>query len=395
MGALDSLRILDFSTLLPGPLATMLLADMGADVISVSAPGKPDLMNCYPPVIEELGISASSAWLGRNKKTIQLNLKKPGAVAAIKRLIQKYNIVVEQFRPGVMKKLGLDYETLHNDNPELIYCSITGYGQNGPMAMRVDHDINYVAISGNMLMMDGNEPQKVSIPNFHLADIAGGGYMTAIALLAAVQYREKTGKGQYIDISMLDGILPFSCVEGAGVLAARQYPKGWKNLTVSGVRNGPHYDVYETADKKYMSVGALEPKFFSALCKNLEQPEWADGQIIAKDPDTLRAALQKIFKEKTRAEWTEIFSTADACVEPVFDIAEMCSCEQVVARGMTPKVPLSLDPSKTVEQIGNPIKLSESPVEYRHTAYPTGYHTEEVLSEIGCTDEEIALLSQS
>ena len=394
MGALSSLKILDFSTLLPGPLATMLLADMGADVVSVSAPGRPDLMNQYPPVIEELGISASSAWLGRNKKTIRLNLKKPDAVAAVRKLIQKYDIIVEQFRPGVMKKLGLDYETLRRENPAIIYCSITGYGQNGPMAMRVDHDINYVAISGNMLMMDGQEPQKVSIPNFHLADIAGGGYMTAIALLAAVQYREKTGKGQYIDVSMLDGILPFACVEGAGVLAARHYPKGWKNLTVSGVRNGPHYDVYETADKKFMSVGALEPKFFSALCAALGRPEWMDGKILAEDPETLRAALRQIFREKTRGEWTEIFSQTDACVEPVYDIAEMCSCEQVIARGMTPEVPLSTDRTKTVQQIGNPIKLSESPVEYRHTAYPAGYHTREILSGIGCTEEEITLLSE-
>lgn len=152
MGALSGLKILDFSTLLPGPLATMLMADLGAEVISVSAPGRPDLMNGYPPIIDELGISATSAWLGRNKKTICLNLKKPGAVAAVKKLVHEYDIVVEQFRPGAMKRLGLDYETLKKENPALIYCSITGYGQNGPLMMRADHDINYVALSGNMLI---------------------------------------------------------------------------------------------------------------------------------------------------------------------------------------------------------------------------------------------------
>lgn len=389
MGALSSLKILDFSTLLPGPLATMFLADMGADVISVSAPRKPDLMNNYPPMIEELGVSASYAWLGRNKRTINLNLKKPQAVEAVKKMVREYDIVVEQFRPGVMKKLGLDYVTLRKENPALIYCSISGYGQTGPMALRPGHDINYVALSGNMLMMDGNEPQKVSIPNFHLADIAGGGYMSAIAILAAVQYREKTGKGQYIDMSMMDSILPFACIEGAGVLAARQYPKGWKNRTVAGTANGPHYDVYETKDKKYMSVGALEPKFFATLCTTLGLPEWADGHIIREAPEAMRSAFQMKFKEKTQTEWTKIFSKVDACVEPVYDIYEMCSQEQVVARGMIAKVPLSLDTEKTVEQIGNPIRLSESPVEYLHTAYPIGYHTEEVMHEFGYTVDEV------
>ena len=388
MGALSGLKILDFSTLLPGPLATMFLADLGADVVSVSAPGKPDLMNNYPPIIGELGISASSAWLGRNKRSIQLNLKKPEAISAVKQMVKQYDIVVEQFRPGVMKKFGLDYETLRVENPALIYCSISGYGQNGPMAMRPGHDINYVGLSGNMVMMDGKEPQKVNIPNFHLADIAGGGYMSTIAILAAVQYREKTGKGQYIDISLLDSILPFSCIEGGGVLAARQYP-GWKNRTVSGVANGPHYDVYETADKKYVSVGALEPKFFAALCVALGFPEWADGRILQEDPEAMRSAFQRKFKERTRDEWCSIFADIDACVEPVYDISEMCRSKQVLARGMIPKVPLSLDREKAVEQIGNPIRLSESPVEYRHTAYPVGYHTQEVLGAFGFSAEDV------
>ncbi len=389
MGALSSLKVLDFSTLLPGPLCTMFLADLGADVVSVCAPGKPDLMNNYPPILDELGISASYSWLGRNKRSVELNLKNPKAVEAVKKLVKEYDIVVEQFRPGVMKKLGLDYETLRQENPALIYCSITGYGQNGPMAMKPGHDINYVALSGNMLMMDGNEPQAVSIPNFHLADIAGGGYMSTIAILAAVQYREKTGKGQYIDMSMMDGILPFACIEGAGVLASRTYPEGWQDRHVSGVCNGPHYNLYETADKKYMSVGALEPKFFAALCNTLGLLEWADGKIINEDQAKMKEVFTAKFKEKTRDEWTEIFSKVDACVEPALDITEMAKNEQVLARGMIAKVPLSLATDKTVEQIGNPVKLSESPVEYRHTAYPIGYHTDEVMASVGMSASDV------
>lgn len=393
MGALSGLKILDFSTLLPGPLATMFLADMGAEVVSVSAPGKPDLMNSFPPMIGGLGMSASVAWLGRNKKTINLNLKKPEAVQAVKRLIQEYDIVIEQFRPGVMKRLGVDYETLKEINPSLIYCSITGYGQNGPMALKVGHDLNYAGISGNMVFMNGKDPQPISIPNFQLADVAGGGYMTTIAILAAVHYREKTGKGQYIDLSLMDSIIPFTCIEASGVLAARQCPGSWQTRTVSGTANGPHYDVYETADKKYMSVGALEPKFFANLCTTLDLPEWADGSIIRENPEELRKVLTAKFKEKTRAEWTEIFSRVEACVEPVLDIAEMCENEQVISRGMLPKVPLSLDNSKFVEQIGNPVNLSESPVEYRHTAYPSGYHTKEILRNMGYDEDAIAKMS--
>lgn len=392
MGALSGLKILDFSTLLPGPMATMLLADLGAEVVSVSAPGKPDLMNGFPPMIEELGVSASVAWLGRNKKTINLNLKKPEAVEAVKKLVKEYDIVIEQFRPGVMKRLGVDYETLKKENPSLIYCSITGYGQDGPMAQKVGHDLNYLGLSGNMVFMNGKDPNPVLIPNFQLADVAGGGYMTVIAILSAVHYREKTGKGQYIDLSLMDSILPFTCVEAAGVLAARTYP-GWEKQTVTGTANGPHYDVYETKDKKYMSVGALEPKFFANLCNALGWPQWMDGKILQEDPEKLRMAFAGKFKEKTRAEWTEIFSSVEACVEPVLDIGEMCENAQVVSRGMVTPVPVSLDREKTVDQIGNPVKLSESPVEYHHTAYPSGYHTKEILSQVGYDEEHIEKMS--
>lgn len=395
MGALSDLKILDFSTLLPGPLATMLMADLGAEVISISAPGRHDLMNSYPPYVSEMGMGASYLWLGRNKKTIKLNLKKPKAIAAVKELIKSYDILIEQFRPGVMEKFGLDYESLKNINSRLIYCSITGYGQNGPLSMKADHDINYVAVSGNLLLMDEMVPQTINIPNFHLADIAGGGYMSTIAILAAVQYRERTGRGQYIDASMFDGILPFNCVEGAGTLASQSYSGcGWKNRTISGVMNGPHYDVYETKDKKYISIGSLEPKFFSVLCETIGIPEWKDGRILRDDPEEFRKTISRIFKRKNREEWTALFADKDACVEPVLDITETWNLEQVKTRNMNPEVPLSTEPGKTIKQIGNPVKLSESPVEYRHTAFPQGYHTVEVLESIGLSKEIIDDISK-
>ena len=393
MGALTGLKILDFSTLLPGPLATMFMADLGAEVVSVTGPGKPDLMNNYPPYVGDTGLSASAAWLGRNKKTIELNLRKAESIDIVKKMVKEYDIVVEQFRPGVMKRFGLDYETLKKENPALIYCSISGFGQDGPLVNRPAHDINYLALSGNMLMMDGKTPQHVSIPNFHLADIAGGGYMSTIAILAAVHYREQTGIGQYIDMSLMDGIVPFACIEGSGVLAARKYPEGWKNRTISGIMNGPHYDVYETADHKYMSIGALEPKFYVTLCNSLGFPEYADGKLLQDDPEAFRQAVTARFKEKTRAEWEEIFAEADACAEPVYDIEEMLDSKQIKARNLAPEVPLSTDPTQTVQQLATPIKLSESPVEYRHTGYPVGYHTQEVLSKFGISEEEITYVS--
>ncbi len=391
MGALSGLKILDFSTLLPGPLATMLMADLGAEVVSVSAPGRPDLLNRYPPLIEETGLGAVYSWLGRNKKSILLDLKKPEGIAAVKELVKSYDIVVEQFRPGVMKKFGLDYDSLKEINPRLIYCSITGYGQTGPLALKADHDINYVALSGNMILMDGKAPNKVNIPNFHLADIAGGGYMSVIAILSAVHYREQTGEGQYIDSSMFDSVLPFNCVEAATMLASEAYPEnGFRGRHMSGVMNGPHYDVYETKDKKYISVGPLEPKFLAVFCDTLG----VDQKTLKEAPEEFRQQIKDLFLTKTRSEWMEVFEGKDTCVEPVLDITETWKHEQVLARNMAAEVPLSTAPEKCVKQIGNPVRLSKTPAEYRHTAFPQGYHTREVLSAAGLSEEMISALTE-
>ena len=369
----------------------MYLADLGADVVSVVAPGRKDLMNAFPPTITETGLGASTSWLGRNKRTIYLNLKKPQSVAAIKKMVREYNVVVEQFRPGVMKRMGLDYETLREENPSLIYCSITGYGQDGPLAMRPGHDINYMALSGNLLLL-GDEDGKPVMPNFQLPDVAGGGLMTVIGLLSAAYYREKTGKGQYIDISMFDSVLPFTCIEGSGELAAKKYP-GWKGKAMSGLSQGSAYDFFETSDGKYMSIGALEPKFFAGLCKGLGIDEWTDGKIVTEDPERVTSVLAEAFRKKTRDEWTEIFRNIDTCVEPVLTVTEMCENEHVLARNMVPEVPVPLSEGKTVQQLGTPVRLSESPVIYNHAAYPVGYHTAEVLSQLGYRGDEIADMS--
>ncbi len=279
MTPLDGYKVLDFTTLLPGPYATMTLADLGAEVLKISSKDKYDLVVNWPPVIEGAQVTGAQAWLGRGKKTIHLNLKKPAAVEAVRKLIMDYDIIVEQFRPGVMEKFGLSYEQLRAINPRIIYCSITGYGQNGPLAMRAGHDINYMARAG-IAASAGRKEGGPSLYNFQIADVAGGSMNAVVSILAAVIYRERTGMGQNIDVSMQDSIIPFNSMDGASRFAGGSVP-----ARESGLLNGGGiYDFYQTADGGYMSVGALEPKFWAALSDGVGHPEWRDGKILRTIP---------------------------------------------------------------------------------------------------------------
>ncbi len=384
MGALDGYRILDFSTLLPGPYATMMLADLGAEVLKVSSRDRYDLVVNWPPVIPGTRVTGAQAWLGRNKKTIFLNLKKPEAADAVRKLVMDYDIVVEQFRPGVMDKLGVGYEALRQVNPRLIYCAITGYGQSGPYALRAGHDINYLAGSG-IADAAGRKRGGPGLYNFQIADVAGGSMNAVTGILAAILYRERTGKGQYIDVSMQDSIVPFNSMDGASYFAGGPMP-----ARESGLLNGGGiYDFYETADGKYMSVGSLEPKFFAALCEGMGHPEWKDGKILKTDPEQVKETFRKAFRTKTRDEWTEVFRGLDACVEPVLDLEEASRDEHLSSRGMWPSVEIPGSDGRGITQMGCPLHLSECPPVYRHAGYPEGYHTEEVLSALGYSPEEI------
>ncbi len=389
MGALDGLKILDFSTLLPGPYATMMLADLGAEVLKVSGKNKYDLVVHWPPLLEGTDTTAAAAWLGRNKKTIFLNLKHSAAVEAVKKLIGEYDILVEQFRPGVMKKLGLDYETLRKINPRLIYCSLTGYGQTSPLKDRAGHDINYMARSGVMASA-GRKATGPVLTNMQIADMAVGSMNTVVGILAAVHYRERTGQGQYIDISMMDGMTAFNSMDGACFLAGAPEPRREEQM----LNGGGIYDFYETQDGGYMSVGSLEPKFFAELCKGLGFPEWVDGAVLKTQPSAVKAAFRARFKEKTRDEWAGVFAKLDACVEPVLSLKEASQDEHINARGLIPQVPLPQAPERCVRQVGCPIKLSVSPAEYKHAGWPEGWHTQEVLSALGYSAEEIKNMTE-
>ena len=384
MGALDGYRILDFTTLLPGPYATMTLADMGAEVLKVSSKDKYDLVVNWPPVIEGAQVTGTQAWLGRGKKTIHLNLKKPKAVEAVKKLVLKYDIVVEQFRPGVMNKLGVGYDQLREVNPRLIYCAITGYGQDGPFAMRAGHDINYLSRSG-IASSAGRREGGPSLYNFQIADVAGGSMNAVSSILAAIIYRERTGEGQFIDVSMQDSIIPFNSMDGAAYFAGGPMPARENGL----LNGGGIYDFYETADGKYMSVGSLEPKFYAALCDGMGHPEWRDGKILRTEPEMVKEVFRSVFKTRTRDEWTEVFRDLDACVEPVMDLEEVSNDEHLVRRGMWPEVEVPLTDHISVRQMGCPMHLSKCPPAYRHAGYPEGFHTEEILSSLGYSQEEI------
>lgn len=379
MGSLDGLKILDFSTLLPGPFASLMLADMGAEVLKISSGSRPDIVLDYPPFIGDTGVSACQAWLGRNKRTMFLNLKTPEAVEIVKELVKDYDIVLEQFRPGVMDKLGLGYEALKAVNPRLIYCSLTGYGQTGPLRDAAGHDINYISLSG-IVSHAGRAEGGPSLMNFQIADIAVGSMGSVIGILAAVNYRNNTGRGQYVDVAMMDGCIPFNSLDGAGFLVSGNQPK----REGERLNGGCVYDFYETKDGEYMSVGSLEPQFWASFCRAIGREDLIEGTVWPENVAEVKAQIRGIFKTKTRDEWVEQFSHYDACVQPVLNLKEsLLENEQVKAREMVVDVDLPLHEGVKVKQLGTAVKLSECPCEYKHAGYPVGYHTKEVIDSLG------------
>lgn len=386
MGSLDGLKVLDFSTLLPGPYATLMLADMGAEVLKISSPSKYDLVMDYGTRIEGTEISACQAWLGRNKKTMFLNLKKPEAREIVQKLIMDYDIILEQFRPGVMEKLGLSYDALKAINPRLIYCSLTGYGQTGPMRDAAGHDINYMSRSG-IISHAGRKADGPSLMNFQIADIAAGSLHSVIGILAAVYHRERTGHGQYIDVAMMDGCIPFNSLDGAEFLVSGRQPQREGEL----LNGGSMYDYYETLDGEYMSVGSLEPKFWQSLCRTLGRNDLIEGTVLPEDPEDVKRQLREIFRTRTKEEWVRVFSEADACVQPVLDLKEALRDDpQIREREMVVEVEMPLQEGIRVRQMGTAIKLSETPCEYHFAGYPLGYHTREIIEQLGLDYQKLS-----
>ncbi len=375
-GPLQSLRILDFSTLLPGPFASLMLADLGADVLRIESPTRPDLVRVLPPYVN--GISVVHAHLNRNKRSLAVDLKQSAGHDIVVALLQRYDIVIEQFRPGVMQRLGLGYEALREHCPGLIYVSITGYGQTGPYRDRAGHDLNYLALSG-VLSYNGRKatgPQPMAV---QVADIAGGSAHAVIALLAAVVHRQQTGVGQYIDISMTDAAFSLQALTAPAALAEGSSP-GLEGDTLNG---GSFYDCYVCADGLYLSVAGLEPQFFSAFVHVLGRPDLA-GMAVVREPAQvtwLKAEIGKALAKFPRQHWLDQFASLDTCTEPVLSFQEACQHPVIQERGMLVDVPDRQGGS--LRQVASPLRFSVTPATYRHTGGAVGEDTDQVLQELG------------
>ncbi|KRV68956.1 CaiB/BaiF CoA transferase family protein [Pseudomonas citronellolis] len=384
-GPLASLKVLDFSTLLPGPFASLLLADMGARVLRVESPTRMDLVRVLPP--HDDGVSASHAYLNRNKRSIALDLKRPEAVEVVKQLVREYDIVLEQFRPGVMDKLGVGYEALKAINPRLIYVSITGYGQTGPYRDRAGHDINYLALAGVASYTGCRDTGPLPL-GVQLADIAGGSLHGVMGLLAAVIHRQQTGEGQQVDISMTDCAFSLNGMAGAGYLACGVEP----GMEAQALNGGSFYDYYRTRDGRWFSVGSLEPQFMQQFCAAIGRPELAARGLSpkAEDQRLLKREIAIEFEKRDFADWCERFAAVDACVEPMLPLSEAVEHPQIQARGLVTEVPRG--DGRSQRQMACPIRFSAGLPAPKHIGVAAGAHSAEVLTELGYSDEQVAAL---
>jgi len=326
MQPLDGVRVLDFSTLLPGPMATLLLAEAGAEVIKIERPQSGEELRGYQPRFADT--SVPFAMLNRGKRSIAIDLKATDAPAQLRPLLEAADVVVEQFRPGVMDRLGLGYATLSAINPRLVYCAITGYGQNGPKAQVAGHDLNYQADAGLLSIAAGSDGAPV-VPNALIADIAGGAYPAVINILLALRQRDATGRGCRLDVAMTDGLLPFAYWGIGNGIATGRWPRPGGELLSGG---SPRYQIYATADGKYLAAAPLEDRFWANFCE-------AIGLATAlrddrKDAQATRRAAAEIIRTRTADEWTQQFAGKDVCCNVVRTLAEAMSDPQFKQRGV-------------------------------------------------------------
>jgi len=381
MTALDSIRILDLTRLLPGPFATLVLADLGARVDKLEDPQLGDYTRHTPPIVA--GQGAAYHALNRGKRSAALDLKRPEGVAAFKRMLPHYDVVFEQFRPGVLARLGLAHETLLEVNPRLIVCALTGYGQTGPLRDRAGHDLNYMARAG-LMGLQGPKSDKPQIPAFQLADVSGGMW-SVIAILAALLERQQTGVGKVIDIAMLDSVLPFATIALSKLLGGELPVRGDELLT-GGIAP---YDSYLTKDGQAVTLGALEPKFLTRFCSE----NGLELDLSALLPGSHQVELKKKFAEviaqKTRSEWEAFNAKHDCCIEPVLRPDEIAQDPQLVARG-------AFFSGKSAGEEVRYFRTPVTPRELQPTPAPTqGQQTDAVLREAGLSERELDELRAS
>ena len=382
--ALSGIRVLDLSRLLPGPYCSMMLGDLGAEIIKVEEPGRGDYIRYYLPKLK--AESAFFLALNRNKRSMTLNLKSERGKKIFIDLVKNVDVVLESFRPGVMEKLGIGYKKLQKSNPKIIVCSISGYGQDGPYAEKAGHDINYLSIAG-ITGLTKTKDGKPVIPGIQIADI-GGGMMAAYCILAAIIDREKTGKGQYIDISMTDAAMTWSTMYLGKYFADGKIPKPSSELLTGQFAC---YNIYKTKDGGYMSLGALEPQFWSAFCKAIGMEDMIPRQMDeGEKAEKLISEVKKIFLEHTKDEWIELLKNVGCCCEPVNNFDEMLSDPQIIHRKMICEIEHPKE--GTIRQINFPGKFSATPARVRLSPPALGQHTEEILKKLGETNKEIVNL---
>ena len=374
---LENIRVLDLTRLLPGPFCTLMLADFGADVIKIEEKGTGDYIRWDEPMIDDER-SAMFCSLNRNKRSVTLNLKSEEDKQIFYELVKEADVLIESFRPGVMNRLGLGYESLRVQNKKLIYCALTGYGQDGPYASLPGHDINYLSYSA-LLDLQGVSNGKPAHSPMQIADIAGGAQMALSGILLALIERSKSGEGQFVDISMMDGSISVLQTLLPNYLVSGELPKRGET-TLTGGR--ACYEVYQTKENRYLSVGALEPKFWREFCKTIGQESLIE--LLDAPPEiqnNMKQKIQSIIIQKTLSEWVEIFDGVNACVSPVLNFEEMMKDPQVLKREMIRDVEFSNN--LKVKQIGIPIKLSKTPGKIRLAPPKLGEHNDEIFNELG------------
>jgi alpha-methylacyl-CoA racemase len=390
--ALDGLRVLDLTRLLPGGFCSMLLADFGADVIKVEDTGLGDYVRWAPPHYEGAEPSAGSALflsLNRGKRSIRIDLKAPAGKDVFLALVRDADVLVESFRPGVMDRLGVGYERLRQENPGLVYCAITGYGQDGPNRDRSGHDMNYLGLNG-ILGLTGEVDGPPVSASAQIADLGGGAMMAIAGILIALQERARSGEGQFVDCSMFDGSLSFLAMLAGEMLADGSVPRRGELRLAGGL---VCYRPYRCADG-YITLGALEPKFWAEFCRGVEREDLLGHAFDAPGSDAHRDVCE-IFAARTREQWRAFASEHDCCLEPVLGLDEALDGELVAAREMV----VELDQpgaERPVRLLGVPVKLSRTPADPVRAPGPgLGEHTRDVLAEAGYSTQEIGELHES